>query len=314
MTSRNGDALTDLSLVALAAIWGVNFTVLKVVLEEVDPLALNALRFPLAALVLGWIVSRRHEDLLPQREDWPRILLLGVLGNVLYQMTFIIGIDWTFAGNASLLLSTTPVWTVILSAIAGHEQPSGPVVAGVLGTLLGMLLVVTGSGEELSLGSRTLRGDVLMIVSSIVWSLYTVIGNAPVGRYGALRATTWSLWVGTPALVLIGLPALIRTDLRAVSPGAWAGIVYAGLLAIALAYFLWYRGVQRMGNNRTAVYSNLVPVWALITAWFWLGERPTPLQLVGATAILAGVTIARLGQSPGPSSPAVAGVEPSSSR
>ena len=71
---------------------------------------------------------------------------------------------------------------------------------------------------------------------------------------------------------------------------------------------LWYHGVEKLGNSRTAVYSNLVPVWALITAWLWLGERPTPLQLLGAASILIGLTIARLGQSspePGPSSPAV---------
>jgi len=207
------------------------------------------------------------------------------------------------------------VWTVILSAVAGHEQPNRWVITGVVGTLIGMVLVVLGSGEQLSLGSDTLRGDLLMIVASILWSAYTVIGAAPVGRYGALRMTTWTLWVGTPVLVLMGIPSLVRTDLAAVSVGAWLGVVYAGLFALALAYVIWYVGVERLGNSRTAVYSNLVPVWALITAWIWLGERPTELQLLGAASILIGLTIARLGQSspsPDPSSPTVSpGTDPS---
>ena len=92
-----------------------------------------------------------------------------------------------------------------------------------------------------------------------------------------------------------------------VTAAAWAGVLYSGLMAIGLAYLLWYRGVQALGNNRTAVYSNLVPVAALATAWVWLGEVPAPLQLVGAGVVLAGLTVARLAQSPGPSSPAPSG-------
>ena len=67
------------------------------------------------------------------------------------------------------------------------------------------------------------------------------------------------------------------------------------------AYLLWYRGVQRLGNSRTAVYSNLVPVAALITAWIWLGEVPTGPQIAGAGVILVGLSVARLAQSPEPS-------------
>ena len=72
------------------------------------------------------------------------------------------------------------------------------------------------------------------------------------------------------------------------------GIVYAGVLAIGLAYFIWYRGVRRLGSSRTAAYSNLVPVTALITAWLWIGETPGALQVLGAGVILAGIAVVRL--------------------
>ena len=296
ITKRKSDRLTDFGLIALAAIWGVNFSIVKVALNEFEPLAFNALRFPLAAAALGWIMFRGAEDLMPQREDIPRILLLGLIGNVLYQLAFIIGLDWTYAGNASLLLATTPVWTVILSVAAGHEKPNRYVIIGIIGTLVGMVLVVIGSDDQLTLGSTTLRGDLLMIMGSIFWSVYTVAGAKPVARYGALRMTTWTLWVGTPILFGAGIPSLLQTDFTGVSVTAWWAIFYAGLFALALAYVIWYHGVEKLGNSRTAVYSNLVPVWALITAWIWLGERPEILQLLGAFSILIGLTISRLGQ------------------
>ena len=93
MPRERSDFSADSGLVLLAVIWGVNFSVLKVVLEEIDPLALNALRFPLASLALALVVRANPGGLLPAREDLPRILLLGVLGNVAYQLCFIIGID-----------------------------------------------------------------------------------------------------------------------------------------------------------------------------------------------------------------------------
>lgn len=300
MTKARADIATDAGLVVLAMIWGVNFSVMKVVLQELDPLGVNALRFPLAAIALALVLRSAPGRVRPSREDLPRILLLGVLGHVGYQLCFIFGIDWTRAGNASLLLSTTPVWTVILSKAAGHERPTRWVLVGVLGTLIGMTLVVLGRGEVVSLSSSTVRGDLLMVAASILWSVYTVAGRGPVQRYGPLRMTVWTLWVGAPIVVALGLPSLYRTDLATISPAAWAGVAYSGFLSIGLAYLLWYRGVQRLGNNRTAIYSNLVPVAALVTAWLWLSEVPTPAQLMGAAVILFGLTVARLGQSPGP--------------
>ena len=73
-----------------------------------------------------------------------------------------------------------------------------------------------------------------------------------------------------------------------------------GILAIGVAYLLWYRGVQRIGNSRTAAYSNLTPVVALAVAWLWLGEVPKVMQILGAVVVLVGLSVARLGKEKGP--------------
>jgi len=285
----------------MAAIWGVNFSVLKVILRDLDPLALNALRFPLASLALWTLVRRLPGASRPKPADVVRVLVLGVLGNIAYQLCFIFGLDWTLAGNASLLLATTPIWTVVLSSAVGHERPGKWVFIGIIGTFAGMFLVIKGRGDALDFGNSSVRGDLLMVMSAILWSIYTVGSRKLVREYGALRMTAWTLWAGTPLLVLMGVPALLGTDFGVVSTGAWFGVLYSGVMAIAIAYLLWYRGVQRLGNSRTAVYSNLVPVAALITAWVWLGEVPSGPQAAGAAVILAGLSVARLSQSPEPS-------------
>lgn len=295
-----------MGLLALVAVWGVNFSVVKGALGRLDPLAFNALRYALAAGVLWAMVGR-----LPRRRLAPadRLPLLGVtlLGHAAYQVCFILGIDRTLAGNASLLLSTSPVWTVLLAAALERAWPARTVAMGATATVLGVFLVVFGRGGPIGLDRRTLVGDGLILLGAVLWASYTVATSRLVRTYGSLRVTAWTLWLGTPILVAVGLPALVGTRWSGVGIEAWGGVAYAGALAIGVAYVLWNRGIQRIGHVRTAVYLNLVPVAALVVAWVALGEVPTGPQFLGAGTILGGVTLARLGrrrerQAPGPSS------------
>ncbi len=300
------DTMTDLGLLASVAIWGANFAVVKGALESLDPLAFNALRYVLAAGVL-WALVRRLPHLRLAPGD--RLPLLGVtlVGHVAYQMCFIQGIDRTLAGNASLLLATSPVWAVPLAAVLDRTRPGRTPAVGALVTVAGVFLVVFGGGGAIGVEPRTLVGDGLILLGALLWATYTVSTARLVRVYGSLRITAWTLWCGTPVLVLAGIPELARTSWRAVGIEVWGGVAYAGALAIGVGYVLWNRGIQRLGHVRTAVYQNLVPVAALIVAWIALGEVPTRPQLLGAAVILGGVSLARLGrpgarQAPGPSS------------
>lgn len=304
-TSRGGDRgvegghLTDLSLLTMSVIWGVNFSVIKIALQELHPLAFNALRFPLAAATLYLLVRLRTGTSVPiRRQDLPLIVGLGILGNVAYQFLFIYGIDATLAGNAAILLAVTPVWTILLSTLVGEERLPPSTWLGALATVAGMVLVVVGGRRQVELGSSTLQGDLMMVGASFIWAVYTVGGRNLIRRYGPLRLTAWTLWVGTVGLVAVGAPFLVRTHLEELSPAAWAGVGYAGILAIGVAYLIWYTGVRRLGSSRTAVYSNLVPIVGLLVAWLWLGEEPSALQGLGAAVVIAGITAARLTGAP----------------
>lgn len=283
------------ALMVMAVIWAVNFSIAKVALEELSPLAFNALRFPLAAALLYVVLRSRGTVPLPARAEWPRVLALGVLGNLLYQMCFIFGLDRTTAGNASLLLASTPMITALLSAAVGHERVRPRVWLGVFATFGGILLVVLGGHAQVEAGGNTLAGDLIMFGASLTWAFYTVGSRPLVERYGALPTTAWTLWIGTAGLVLAGLVDAVRTDLQQVSVLTWLAVLYAGVLSIGVAYIIWYYGVAVLGNTRTSTYSNVVPVIALLTAWLVLGEVPTAAQIAGTAVILTGVSVAQSG-------------------
>lgn len=284
----------DLAIVLLVLIWGSNFSVVKAALHQFEPLAFNALRFVLASAVLAAFFAVTGARARFALSDRPRLLALGLLGNVGYQILFIYGIDWTRAGNAALMLSAVPLIVSLLSVALGHEVLSRAGWAGVVLSVAGIGFIVWGSGRGLSFGSDTVRGDLTMLTAACAWSAYTVLSSPFVRRYGALPVTAWTMWVGTAGLVIVAAPVLATQDWRAVSSAAWGGLVFSGVFAIALAYVLWYYGVRHLGSSRTAVYSNTVPLVALIVAWLSLGEVPSPVQGVGTALLLGGIGLARV--------------------
>jgi drug/metabolite transporter (DMT)-like permease len=149
-----------------------------------------------------------------------------------------------------------------------------------------------------SFGVDTLRGDLTMLAAALAWSVYTVLSSPYVRKYGALPITASTMWIGTVGLVAVSTPTLVSQDWSIVSPLAWGGLVYSGAFSIALAYVLWYYGVRHLGSSRTAVYSNTVPIVALLVAWLTLGEVPSWVQIVGAALILGGIGLARLRRRP----------------
>jgi drug/metabolite transporter (DMT)-like permease len=295
-SSRDGDLGTDAGLLVLTLIWGVNFAVVKGAMEMIPAMAFNALRFPLASLVVYGVLRAKGPLTLPRKEDLPWLLLLGVAGNGVYQIFFIHGLDRTTAGNSALLLATVPVWTALLSSALGEGKIYRAVKWGIGITFTGILLIIGGGQQTVTLGGSTLVGDGLALGSAILWSLYTVGSHRLIARYGSVAVTAWTLWLTTLFLVPLGIPAMTSLDWQAIpwSTG-WGAVVFSGVLALGLSYLLWYRGVQKLGSARTAAYSNLVPVVALITAWAALGEVPAPLQALGAGVVLTGIILARLG-------------------
>lgn len=282
----------ELGLLVVVVIWSVNFSVLKVGLDAFQPFAFNALRFPMAAAFLtATLISLRGRLPMPDREDLWRIVALGVLGHVAYQVFFIHGMALTRAGNGALMLAAAPVYTALLSKVAGHERVGLVAASGMVATLLGVGLVIASGSGTLSFSPETATGDLLVMTAAVLWSFYTVGARDVVRKYGALAVMAWMLWVGAALLVLIGIPDLLR--LEAAPPVAWGAVVYAGVLGIGLAQLLWYRSVRVIGNTRTAVYQNVVPIGAIAVAWAWLDEVPHAGQLAGAVVIIGGVAVVR---------------------
>ncbi len=292
MSSRHGFGATDVGLLVMALIWGINYSVVKVGLQAMPPLAFNGLRVLLAASVLSLLSFWLRRDRWPVRRDVIHLLLLGLVGNGLYQMCFILGLARTRAGIAALVTAAGPAYIAIISQLLGRDRTTrtGWIAIGL--QLLGVACVVR-STHALEGGESALLGAVLIACGSILWALFSVLLRPYTERAHPIHLSAITMASGASFLLLLAAPALRALDLHAVRPVEWASVLYAGLGALVVAYLLFYRGVQLLGPTRTAMYSNLQPVIALAVAWIALHEQPSGWQLTGAACIMAGLLLSR---------------------
>ncbi len=285
--------LSDLGMLLVVLIWGANVTVVKEALEALSPLAFNALRFGIATILFVALQLAREQSLHIDRQFAWRALWLGIVGNCVYQVCFVIGLNATTAANAALLLATIPIWVALIGAIGGSERLAPMAWLGIGLSFVGIVLVLIAQGVALSLA--TLGGDLLVLASSLCWAIYTLGARPLLKQYSALRTMAVTMLTGTPFLILVALPALIAQPWAAVPLGGWGGLWFSAVFAIVVAYWIWYSSVQRIGAARTGVYSNLVPVIAVVIAWLARGEAILPLQILGAIAIIVGIWLAQQG-------------------
>lgn len=289
--ARPGFSMTDFLLLCMSFIWGVNVPVIKYGTTLLHPLAFNGLRVVFAALAL-FVIARSLGDERISRRDLLALVALGLLGNGLYQVLFVEGVARTLAGTAALVLASSPAFIALFGRALGIERISARGAVGIALSILGIGLVVFGNVGAAS-GRATLLGNALVLAGTLCWSLYTVLLKPYTHRIGGPRITAVTMAAGAVPVFFVGVPAIAHTDWSAVSPMVWPAMIFSGLGGLVIAYLFWYRGLRVLGPTRTAMYSNLQPVFALVVAWLALHEIPTLGQGLGAAAIIAGVLLTR---------------------
>jgi drug/metabolite transporter (DMT)-like permease len=284
--------LTDVLLFLMAVIWGVNFVVVKYATTVFNPVAFTGLRVGTVAAFL-WIVCLSRGGISLPRRDVITLLLLGALGNGIYQLFFVHGVARTRAGNAALIVGSVPAFVALIARARG-ERLKAMTGVGITLSVVGVALVIAGSGSaSLSTGETRLLGSVLVFIAVLCWSAYTIMLQPYTTRIDVVELSAMTMLGGAIPLVIASTPALVATDWSRIGVNGWLALTYSSVISMGIAYFFYYRGLRVLGPTRTAVYSNLQPIVALLAAWPLLNETPTIFQGVGAATIVAGVFLTR---------------------
>jgi drug/metabolite transporter (DMT)-like permease len=288
---------------ALMTVWGVNFVVTKVVLADLGVTPFLFVRFlsmPLLGFALLVAVYRHHlAKSWPRREDLPRFVAAGLIGHSAHVGIVMWGINLSTPFSSSLVLTSSPLFTLLILAVLGAERLHQRQVAG---TLLAFAGIVVFLSDKFAAGfARAGVGDLVLLLAAALFSLYTVIAKPLVTKYGPLNLMCYSLLFGAPPMLLITLPAFVDAPLAQVSAGVWFATFWAIVVSSFLGWITWAWINAARGLARSAPLQYLMPPIAGLTAWMTLGESFTSLKIAGAVITMAGVAWAQFGtRSPTP--------------
>lgn len=279
-------AAMHLDVVIPAAItvvfWSSAFAGIRVGLSAYGPLHVTLLRFLVASLAFG-IYALLTRMPLPKRQDLPRLFGLGLIGITFYHSALNIGEQSVSATTASLIIAMAPIFTAIISFFVLGERLSSWGWFGMAISLCGIGIMVGSSGGGLELT----RGAAFVLFSSLCGATFYVLQKPFLQTYRPVHLNAYVTWLGTLPLLLAS--GGFGSALRAAPPRATLAVVYLGLFPAALAYVTWSMTLSRMHASRASSLLYLNPPLAMLFAYLWLGEVPSPQELLGGLLALCGV-------------------------
>jgi drug/metabolite transporter (DMT)-like permease len=279
-------------------IWGGGIVAIKVASQGFAPLAASALRTGLAsAAYVPLLAALTRGAPRPRRGDLPMFVVLGLFGFFLFNVCYFAGLARSTATHASLIWGANPVVTAAAAAVALRERVGARVLAGAVVSTTGVAVIVLSSTRPATAHGATLLGDLLLVGELLSWIGYALLSRVVMRRFTPLQATGYACLTGFLMLMPAALwEGMTPASLAAAPARAWVAILYSGTASVVLAYILWNRALLRLGATRTALFSNLTPLWGLLLAHLIESETLAPVHGLAALLIIGGVLLATLGR------------------
>lgn len=281
-------------------LWAGNAVVGRALVGTVPPMALSAIRWAIALVLLLPFATRlwrRPQDI---RERWPYLALIGVLGVGTYNSLQYLALQTSTPINVTLILSSMPLWMLLFGILFYREHPTRQQIAGAVLSLAGVALVISRGDLKVLLDLHLLPGDMLMLVAIALWAWYSwLLARPPAHMRGEARpdwgwaellmvqmifGTVWA--AGAAGIEAVVSPAQIHW-----SPMVVLALAYVAIGPSLLAYRFWGEGVSTVGPAVAAFFSNLTPVFAAVMSALWLGEAPRWYHVAAFVLIGAGIVV-----------------------
>jgi len=284
------ERVSDILLLFVAAIWGINFVAMKFLLAHISPVNLVLFRFFFGSILLFLLLFFSGDVKIPFR-DFFFLCLLGIIGITIYQFFFTYALKYTSVTNVSIIINSAPLYGGILSSLFGFEKFNKKRILCIITGFFGVFIIITKGTFSLESGDAT--GNILAVVSSFLWALYTILSKPLLDRHSPLKVTTYSMVTGSVLLIPFVPFYLDLSELMRLSIVGWAILSFTVVFSIVIAFFLWYRGVKKIGPSRTIIYQYSIPVFAAFFAYLLIHEQLYFSQLIGAAIVFLSLWLAR---------------------
>jgi drug/metabolite transporter (DMT)-like permease len=286
-----GNLKTHSLLVLATLFWGVTPALMKVSLQEITPFSFSTIRLFIALLValLFLLISCSWKPV--EKKDWILFLIIGLFGFFIFQICFPVGVKYTSASIAALIMATLPINVVIINLLIKSEKMTFRMILGIVLSIAGIATIILGTEGSISLEGTYTKGVILLILSEIGFALYTVKSKVLISKYSVYQVMFLVILFAFIPFLIISSKEILSFPITSLSMITWIGIIFTGIFGSCVANIFWYRGIHRLGSTKTSVYANLPPVFGIFVSFLFLGETLTFLQMFGGIIILSGVII-----------------------
>ena len=287
-TNNRGALAPHLALIAVQLMFGTWPIFGKIALTALPSTGLVAFRVlgaSIAFIILQRALGRARKI---EKKDYARLIIYSLLGVVLNQFLFVKGLSLTTAINATLLGTTIPIFTLLVSLTLGYDRLSFRKILGIGLAAAGVFYLLYPEG---SFTSDTAFGNLLIVLNSLAYGAYIAISKDMIKRYGALSVLAWIFVFGCIATLPVGGYALYGTNFYQVGTGVWLAVLYIILVPTVGAYYLNAWALARVEPSTVAVYIYLQPLIAFALAPLILNEKWNPRTLLASLLIFSGVAV-----------------------
>ncbi|MCE0495543.1 EamA family transporter [Vibrio salinus] len=270
-------------MISVMVIWGVNFTMIKLGVTEIDPLLIAAARFFCATFPIIFFI-RRPQVKWRYLVGYGIIFGTGVWGMASCSITF--GLS---SGMASVLLNTDVLTTVLVGVLLYKEAISGKIFLGMAVALSGLVVSVLSTN-----GNVTLAGVIFIMISAVCWPLAGAIVRAS-GTQKAFAFNVWGMLFAPIPLIALSLlihgPEVISETINLWNKDAWLSVLFQAYPTTLFGYWMWNKMVMKYPMTQLAPLTLLVTVFALVSGYFIYGEQLSIAQWFSCSTFLIGIII-----------------------
>lgn len=283
-------SLVMLFLILANLFWAGNYVFGKYVVDEMSPLQMTFTRWMIAIFLLfpiaNWI---ERPDWKKVWQQWKILFVMGVLGIISYNFFLYWALEYTTSMNAALVNSMNPAVIVLFSSLLLKEKISLKNGIGLMISLLGVLLVLTKGHLQQILHLEYNKGDLLMIVTILIWTFYSIIGKK-LKSIPPISATAVSVLLGLVSL----LPFVIFSDINYdLSTPAIVGMMYIAIFPSVGSFIFWNSALRHINASQAGIYLNLITVFTAFLSLL-LGQPITIVQMIGGILVFIGVYLSSL--------------------
>ena len=289
---RKNDKITGhLVILFVNIVFGINTPIAKGALIAVGPYVLTFFRFAGCA-VFFWLASLVIKVPKATKEDRWKLCIASIFGIVLNLFLFIIGLSMTTPSNASITVSMTPIFTMIMAFIFLKEPISWKKFIGIMVGLSGaIILILTGNNIHNAIADNNAIGILIVILSGIAYALYLTLFAPLIKRNHPVTVMKWMFLASTIIILPFTLPSIMKTDFQAVEPHIWLNICYVVLMATFVNYLLIPVGQARLRPTVLSMYNYIQPVVSTTIAVITFMEILTIYKIIACILVFLGVYI-----------------------